>query len=167
LHGRHRDPRVTQREVTALVPHRLAAPQPLQDVEPLDEPPAALARIQPERLVLGIAVAEPDADDQPPPADDVERGELLGQIDRMVQRQQDHAGAERHALRLRRHAPQRGKRLEVRERLRQIVLTRPHRREPHLPGQSHLFQMLGKPPHLRLLTPMLHRQRQPESHASL
>jgi hypothetical protein len=161
LHGRHRDPHVAQREVPAFVAHGLAAPQPLQDLEPLDQPPDALARLQPERLVLGVAVAEPDADDQPPPADDVHRGQLLRQIDRLEQWQQDHPGAERHPLRLRRHPPQRGKRLKVRERLRQIMLTRPHRLKPDGARHPHLLEMLRKPRHLRLLRPMLNRQGEP------
>jgi len=63
----------------------------------LGEAPHALARVEAHRGVLGRG-SQADADDQPAAADDVERGELLGDIDGLMQRQQQHAGAERHAF---------------------------------------------------------------------
>jgi hypothetical protein len=141
------------------VSDRLAAPQALDHAQRLLEPADSPARVQSYRLVIGVAIAQADADDEPAAADHVERGELLGEVDRLVQRQQQHPGAERHPLRLGRHARQRRQRLEVRERLRQIVLTRPHRRQPHRPRQPHLLDMRREPHRLRLLHSMLHRQR--------
>ena len=131
----HRDPHARAAgKVLALIVDRLAAPQALERRQPLLEATDSLARVHAHRLVLGVAIAETHADDQPPAADHVERGELLGEVDRLVQREQQHAGAELHALGLGGHAPERRQRLEVRERVGEIVLTRPDGRESDTRG---------------------------------
>ena len=151
-------------EVLALIVDRLAAPQSLQGLQPLHEAADSLAGVHPHRLVLGVAIAETEAHDQPPAADHVERGELLGEIDRLVQRQQQHAGAEHHALGLGRHACQRRQRLEVRERLGEIVLARPDGRKSDSASQAHLLDVLGEARGLRVLRAVLDREREAESH---
>jgi hypothetical protein len=160
----HRDPHLAQLEVLALIVDRLAAPQSLQGLQPLHEAADSLAGVHPHRLVLGVAIAKTEAHDQPPAADHVERGELLGEIDRLVQRQQQHAGAEHHALGLGRHACQRRQRLEVRERLGEIVLARPDGRKSDSASQAHLLDVLGEARGLRVLRAVLDREREAESH---
>ena len=111
---RHRDPHAAQggacpdRSTGSPLHRRSSAPQAF--FEATD----SLARVHTHRLVLGGAIAETHADDQPPAADHVQRGELLREVDRLVQREQQHAGAELHALGLGGHAPERRQGLEVR-----------------------------------------------------
>jgi hypothetical protein len=66
--------------------------EPLDDLEPLDEAAEPPHRVLAHGLVLDVAVAEPDAEDEAPAADDVERGDLLGDLYGMMQgKEQDSA----------------------------------------------------------------------------
>jgi len=73
--------------VPTAVAHGLAAPQPLDELERLDEAAHALPRVQAERRVLGVTVAEPDTHDEPTAADHVQRRQLLGEVHRLMQRE--------------------------------------------------------------------------------
>ena len=100
-----------------VVVDRLAAPQPLDHLEPLDQTADAIFGILSERAILDVAVAEADAEDQTTVGDDVEGRQLLGDLDGMMQGQQEHAGAEDHAARVGGEARERRDRLEVGERI--------------------------------------------------
>src|SRR5437899_740299 len=66
----------------------LAAPQPLDDLEPFDEATNPFLRVVPQRSILDVPVPESDAEDQTTLRDHVEGRELLGDLDRVVQREQ-------------------------------------------------------------------------------
>jgi hypothetical protein len=106
--------------VLARIVHRLARPYPLEHLQPFHQPPHAILRLESQREVLGIAISQPQPDDQAAVSDDVQGGELLlGQLDGMVERQEDDAGPERHALGLGGHAGQSGDGLEIGEGIRE------------------------------------------------
>src|SRR5207247_11129497 len=88
LERAHRDAHLPQAEVRAVVGDGLAAPEALDHLEPVDEPPAALFRILAPRLVLDVPIAEADAEDEAAPGDHVERRELLRDLDGVVQGQE-------------------------------------------------------------------------------
>src|SRR5437660_1187731 len=83
-------------------------------------------RVLAHRLVLHVPVAEADAEDEPPARDHIERGDLLGDLDRVVKREEETPRAERHAGGVGGDPPERRDRLEVGERGGEIVLARPH-----------------------------------------
>jgi hypothetical protein len=62
--GRHGDAHVVDGEMTARIAHRLACPEPLDDLEAFREPAHALARILSQGAILGVPVAETDAEDE-------------------------------------------------------------------------------------------------------
>ena len=93
---RHGDAHVLDGEVAARIAHRLTCPEPLDDLEALREPAHTRARILSQGTILGVAVAEPHAEDEAAPRDHVEGGKLLRDVDRMVQGKQEEAGAQGH-----------------------------------------------------------------------
>src|SRR5215212_2930561 len=78
LDGTQGGRRTRQLAVAALEVDRLAGPELLDDVQVAPEPRDALARDQAEGVVLRLAVAEPDPEDEAPARHNVERGDLLG-----------------------------------------------------------------------------------------
>ena len=77
------------------------APQPLDCDEVLLETLDALLLRRPETAKLDLAVTECGAEDQASAGHDVDGGELFGQIERLVQRDQHHTGVEAETWRLR------------------------------------------------------------------
>src|SRR5882724_469077 len=165
LHRAHRDPRGSQAEVPALVVDGFAAPQPLDDLEPLDEATDAVLRVVPQRAVLDVPIAETDAEDQPAVRDHVERRELLGDLDGMVEGQQENPGAQDHAASVGGEAREGRDRLEIGERIGQVVLARPHRAEADGARESDLLDVLAEADGLRLLREVLHGEAEAEPHS--
>ena len=118
-----------------------------------------------ERAVLDVPVSEARADDQPTVRDHVERCELLGDVDRMEQGKQEDTRAEDQAARVRGEPRQGRDRLEVRERIGQIMLARPHRAEAHGAREPDLLDVLAEADGLRLLRQVLNGEPQAESHS--
>src|SRR5204862_1657467 len=166
LQRTQRDSHVAEAEVLALVAHRLAVPQLLDHLETLDEARDPRLRVLAHRLVLHVPVAEADAEDEPPARDHVERGDLLGNLDRVVEREEETARAERHAGGVGRDAPERRDRLEVGERGGEIVLARPHGGEAQRARQPDLLDVLLEPCRLRLVRKVLDREPEAELHGS-
>src|SRR5262249_48272232 len=96
---------------------------------------------------------------------DVERRELLGDLDGMVQGQQQDAGAEDHAARLGGDTREGGNGLKVREWIGQVVLARPHRAEAPRAREPHLLDVLAEANGLRLLRQMLDGEAEAELHS--
>src|SRR6266545_2196742 len=165
LERAHRDARAAQAEVAALVGDGLAAPQPLDDLEALDQTTDALLRVVPHCQVLDAAVPEADTEDQVAVRNHVERRELLGDLDRVVQREQENAGAECHAPGVGGEAREGRDRLEVRERIGEIVLARPDRAEPDCARKPDLLDVLAEAGRLRLLGEMLNGEAEAELHS--
>src|SRR5262249_59750827 len=120
-----------------------------------------------ERRVLHVAIAEAGAEDHTAVGDDVERGELLGDVDGVLQGKQDDAGAERHAAGLRGHTRQSRDRLEIGERVREIVLARPYRAESPGAGEPDPLHRLTATDGLRLLRTVLNGGDQAEIHSGI
>jgi hypothetical protein len=75
-------------------------PQPLDDIQTLFETAHALAARHAEGVELDIAIAQPDTKDEIAAPDRVERGNAFGDLDRVVQRRQQHTGDTGHLPRL-------------------------------------------------------------------
>src|SRR5207249_10970436 len=133
--------------------------------EPVDERPDALLRVPPHRLVLDVAIAEGDAEDEAAPGDQVECRELLGGLDGVVEGQEQAPRPERHALGVRGDAGESRDRLEVGERVGEIVLARPDGGEPHGAREPHLLDVLAEPGGLWIVRQMLDREPDAELHS--
>src|SRR5689334_8038641 len=85
LHGLERDRATLEAEDLAAIVDGRLRPQRLDELDRLAEPPhAALARHPEVAVVVGTPQA--DAEDRAAPADDVERGHLVRDVDRMAHR---------------------------------------------------------------------------------
>ena len=80
--------------------HAVLGPQADDGFEVLLQPRHALGLRSPKTLELHLAVAEAGAEDRAPARHHVEGGDLLGDIQRLVQREQDDAGQQAAARRL-------------------------------------------------------------------
>ena len=148
--GRPRHLRRPQRELLLVQPeavplrgHRLALEQPAHDVELLLEHAQALLG-QPERVVLLLPVAEPQAEHEAPVGDGIERGRVLGDLDRIEQREQEDAGAHAHLPRLGGDAREQRHELQHLERLREEVLPGRDVGEAELARQPHLLAAVAR-----------------------
>ena len=90
---------------------------------------------------------------------------MLGDVDRMVQGEQEDARAEDHAARVGGEPREGRDRLEIRERIGQIMLARPHRAEAHGAREPDLLDVLAEADGLRLLRQVLDGEPQAESHS--
>ena len=77
------------------------APEPAHLPDPLGEHAVAVLEVAVEREVLGLAVPHSETGFDAPVADDVDDRDLLGQLDRPVQREQRDCGADPQARRTR------------------------------------------------------------------
>src|SRR5262249_43471353 len=80
---------------------------------------------------LLLPVADRDTDVQSPVTDVIERGDVLGRLDGIHDRQEEHRGLEAHPAGLRSHPGQHGKRLWPHGGVRQQVLADRDPRVPH------------------------------------
>ena len=99
LVGPRRDRRVPDAIELALVAERLARPRPPDDIERLAEAGLALVVAHPVGVVGAHDAAAADAELEAPLADVVDGGDLLGDAQRMVQRQHLDRGADPEAAR--------------------------------------------------------------------
>ena len=83
----------------------------------------------------------------------------------MVQGEQEDAGAEDHAAGVGGQTREGGDRLEVRERIGQIVLARPDRAEADGAREPHLLDVLAETNGLRLLRQVLDGEAEAELHS--
>jgi hypothetical protein len=89
-----------EREMRADHVHRVFRPEALDRFEVFLEAPHAVLLRGAEREVLDVAVAERGAEDHPPAAHDVDSRDLLGDVERLVERQEHQPEVEPHARRL-------------------------------------------------------------------
>ena len=87
----------------------------------------ALAARHAERVELDIAIAEADAKDEIAAPDRIERGNVLGDFDWIVQRRQQHPGNAGHLSRLGGEARQEWHQLDLAHPFAQVVLAGRHR----------------------------------------
>src|SRR6266508_3499824 len=142
LERRHGDADVRKREMAAGIAQGLARPEPLDDLEPLDEATDPLLRILPHGLVLDVTVAEPHSEDEASATDHVERRDLLGDLDGMVQGEEQDSGPERHRAGFGRDPCEDGNRLEICEGGGEVVLAGPDGIEADSRCQADLLEVL-------------------------
>src|SRR5262249_54398750 len=111
---------------------------------------------------LDVAVSETDAEDEPTARDHVERGHLLGDVERLVERQEQDASADRHAVGLRGGPPEHRKRLGVGERRREGVVAGGGEVRARGARQPYLLDVIPEALDLRVARPMLDREAEPE-----
>ena len=90
-------------------------PEPLDGLEVLDEARYPLRLAGAEGLELDLAVAETAAEDQVAAGDQVDGGVLLGDVEGLVQREQDDSGGQSQARHLGRDAGQERQLLDLLE----------------------------------------------------
>ncbi len=138
---RHRD--VVELVALAVVAERLARPGQLQDVDALFGERHAARNRDAEGAELVRRIPEPGAQLHPAAGDLVEDGEVLGEADRMRERQQGDIGGDAHPLR---HggggAGDGGEAREVTV-LDEVVLAEPHEVEAELVEEGELLEGLG------------------------
>ena len=98
--GAELQPRFLQGEPAAFVGDGLAAQQPQDHAEPLVEPLALRGRLDPEHARVGLQRAGARAEHHPAAGHVVELHDPLGDHERMVVGNRDHAGAEPDVLRV-------------------------------------------------------------------
>jgi hypothetical protein len=144
LHRAQHHARAREMEEAAVVGHLVVRPEALDDLEALHEAPHPLLGRDAEGLVLLLAIAEAHPEDEAPLGDDVERGDLLGHVHRIEQRQQDHGGADPHRARLRGEPRQRGQALHLLERRGQEVLAHHDETEAGVARRPDLVDVLAE-----------------------
>ncbi len=122
---------------------RVARPQAADDLHPLLEDRLVVLEIGAERAVFAPVIAAPGGEIDPPARQHVERRPLLGDPDRMMQRQHRHRRREPNALGPRRHLRQHeigaGEDAERRE----MMLADPRRMHPDRVGVDGLVEDVG------------------------
>jgi hypothetical protein len=101
LHRLRRDPDILERIARAAIRDRpVAFPKPLDDLESLGEGGGVGLEIDAERRIFAPVVAAPGGEIDTPAAQEIERRPLLGDADRVMQRQDVDRRREPEALRL-------------------------------------------------------------------
>ena len=123
----------------------LLRPRALEDLEHLDEAITAFGVGHAVRLVHPRKAAASDAEDQPAVADLVHRRRLLGQLERMAERQHLHGGTDLHPLGPRGdRGCDRQRRGQHRTLRRRMQFRQPHHVEAVAFGRVHLLEGVGE-----------------------
>ena len=122
---------------------RFVGPRAPQDLDRLLRQGGAVPDVHAERVELGRHIAHADAELHATPADVVEHRHLLGQPDRVVEREDGDVGGDAQPTRPRGDGP--GERLERRQVSvgQEVVLGEPHHVQAELIRQFGLLQVLG------------------------
>ena len=142
LDGSARQGHVRERADVGLDADLVLGPEALDDLQALLEPPQALALRHLERIELDLAIAQPHAEDEVAAPDDVERGDALGHLDRVVKIDEQHAGDAGHLSRLGRQAREEGNELELAHAFAQVVLAGADRVPAAIPRQARHRELL-------------------------
>ena len=120
------------------------------------------ARSETEGVVLDLPVAEPNPEDEPAAGDDIQRGGLLGELNRIHEGQQVDGHPDPHRSGVGGQARRRHRGLQHLELSGQKVLAKQHQVKPEIARQPHLLDRF--PPALgsRLVGRMLVRHEEPE-----
>src|SRR5216683_4001337 len=120
---------VVELEEPALESYVILGPEPFDEVERFDHPADLVARIDAEPFKLDLAIAEPDAEDQPSLAHYVEGRYFLRDLDRVEQRQQYDSENKLHIAGVRCQAAQQWHVLQGLVRRRKVMMARRDRVE--------------------------------------
>ena len=128
---------IGDRRVGAVEGHRLAGPEALHELERLLELLDAVLAREPDGLELRLAVADGHADVEPPVADVVEGGDILGDLHGIQHGQEQHRGLEPHRSGLGGQAGEDREGLRPHRRVRDEVLADGHPRKAHAGRGAH------------------------------
>ena len=142
LVGAGRGPGVGDVVVPAVVGDLVFGPQTAHQSHGLGTAGAPLRHARAEGLALLGTVAQADAQNEASLRDMVERRDLLGYLHRVQQRQQQHRRRQFHVARLGRQPGQHRPRLEMLERIDQIMVGPAVDIEPGVPGRPELPQVV-------------------------
>ena len=145
LHRLERDRRVVEREMRACHGHAVLGPEADDGLEVLFEPRHPLRLRRAETLELHLAIAEPGAEDHAPARHHVEGGDLLGDIQRLVQREQDDPRQQPATRRLGHEAREQRHLLVLLQRVGGVVHTRGEDVEPQLVREPRLGAEVREP----------------------
>jgi hypothetical protein len=120
----------------ALAADIVLGPQALDELEALLEAVHASAARHPKGVELDIAIAEPDAEDEVAAPDRVERGDALGDLDRVVQGRQQDACDAGHLAGFGGEPRQKRHQLNLSYPLAEVMLAGGHRVPPTVAGQA-------------------------------
>jgi hypothetical protein len=118
----------------------LACKASLNDGQPFEHAAEALAEWHPEGMEFLCSRPDPDRQIDAPARNVVEYREVLGDMHRIMQRQQQHVSANADALSARRDRRQERDRRRAPRVGREMVLARPYRIEAELFGQDRLIE---------------------------
>ena len=143
-----------------------ARPALLHQRDAFLDPQPRVGALGPERLVVLERAAASDADVEPSTGHDVERGELLGEIDRMMERQQAHAHPEAERGRAGGHERREHRWRRTEAVIAEVVLGDPHRVIAERFGGQHLLEggIVDGPLAPRVVP--LHEKEEPEVHGA-
>ena len=139
-------------------------PQFSDDLDALDEPAHALLHRHAEGGKFFRPIAEPDAEQEFAAARDVEKRADLGELDRIVQRQQRDVGAEPEPFRFRRDAREQRELRKIMKARHEMVLAGPDRIEAERADELHLLDRLRESPGGIVAFPMLRVEIDAELH---
>jgi hypothetical protein len=100
LHRLQRHLGAIETEMLPLTTHLIFSPQTLEQRQGFLKTRHTRGSVHPKHRVFDVAIPQPHAAHQSSIADDVKGGELFGQVDRIIQRQEQDIGDQRHFPRL-------------------------------------------------------------------
>jgi hypothetical protein len=106
-------PRPSECGRTALEGHLVLGPRPLDHLQRFLQASGAVALANAERLELDVPVADADPKEDASTAQHIERGQLLGDIHGVEQRQQEDSGQQAHVAAFRGQPGQQRDRLQL------------------------------------------------------
>lgn len=143
--------------------HLVLGPQAADKVQVVQEAAQTCLTGHAEGVELRVAVAESGADGEASAAHDVQRGQFLSDVDRVVQRHECDGRAEPHLAGLGDDAGQHGERVQVLEGVGEVVLRRPDRGEAGIACEADLFDLFCEARHHVVVGGELAAQHQPVS----
>nr|BFE87592.1 hypothetical protein GCM10020093_101930 [Planobispora longispora] len=126
----------------AVVAEDRVGPQAEDHLQRLVEPVTRLGQVDAEALELEALVAAPDAQLQPSAGEQVHHGRLLGDVDRVVQRQDHDPGAEAEPFGPGGQVGQHGEQVGHDPVVAEVVLGQSHPGEPQLLGEFRQLQVV-------------------------
>lgn len=137
-----RDRDVVELYVVLGVAHPVLGPQSPDQVEVVQVPAQPTGLAHPEGREFHVPVAQADPEGEPAVAQDVQGGHLLGEVHRAGEREQADCRAETHLAQLRNNPRQHGQWVQVLERVGKVMLGGEDGREPRVPDEPNLVELL-------------------------
>jgi hypothetical protein len=158
------DRHVLEPPVAAVVVDTLARPKTADDLDAFAQAADALLDRHAEHVELFLPIAEPDAELEFSTRDDVEKRRDLGDLHRVVQRQEDDVGSKLHTFGFGGETLEEGQQREIVIVVGDVVLAAPDRIEAELLEEADLLDRLGEAPARIVRAGVLRVEIDPEFH---